>query len=73
MDHLKPVNDELGTPPAPGHRLGGRRGAPELRENRLRRPLRRRRVRVLLPHTTASEGRVFAERVCDRLGETTWR
>jgi diguanylate cyclase (GGDEF)-like protein len=72
MDHLKPVNDEL------GHAAGDRAIASvadvvrtELRETDFAARYGGDEFMVLLPHTTESEGRVFAERVCDRLRETT--
>ncbi|HEY6104730.1 MAG TPA: diguanylate cyclase, partial [Anaeromyxobacteraceae bacterium] len=72
MDHLKPVNDEL------GHAAGDRAIASvadvvrtELRETDFAARYGGDEFMVLLPHTAESEGRVFAERVCDRLRETT--
>ncbi|HZY02996.1 MAG TPA: diguanylate cyclase [Anaeromyxobacteraceae bacterium] len=72
MDHLKPLNDEL------GHAAGDRAIAAvadvvrtELRETDFAARYGGDEFVVLLPHTSVSEGRVFAERVCDRLRETT--
>ncbi len=72
MDHLKPLNDEL------GHAAGDRAIAAvadvvrtELRETDFASRYGGDEFVVLLPHTTPSEGRVFAERVCKRLRETT--
>ncbi len=71
MDYLKPVNDEL------GHAAGDRAIASvadvirtELRETDFAARYGGDEFVVLLPHTTESEGRVFAERLCDRLRET---
>jgi diguanylate cyclase (GGDEF)-like protein len=70
MDHLKPVNDEL------GHAAGDRAIAAvadvvrtELRETDFAARYGGDEFVVLLPHTTIEEGRVFAERVCARLRE----
>ncbi|HET6923735.1 MAG TPA: diguanylate cyclase [Anaeromyxobacteraceae bacterium] len=72
MDYLKPVNDQL------GHAAGDRAIASvadvvrtELRETDFAARYGGDEFVVLLPHTTESEGRVFAERVCHRLRETT--
>ncbi|HEU4384431.1 MAG TPA: diguanylate cyclase [Anaeromyxobacteraceae bacterium] len=72
MDHLKSVNDEL------GHAAGDRAIAAvadvvrtELRETDFAARYGGDEFVVLLPHTSASEGRVFAERLCERLRETT--
>ncbi len=71
MDHLKPVNDEL------GHAAGDRAIAAvsdivraELRETDFGARYGGDEFVLLLPHTTAVEGRIFAERVCARLRET---
>jgi diguanylate cyclase (GGDEF)-like protein len=71
MDQLKPVNDEL------GHAAGDRAIAAvaavireELRETDFGARYGGDEFVVLLPHTSAEEGRVFAERVCSRLKET---
>jgi len=71
MDNLKPINDEL------GHGAGDRAIAAvaamireELRETDFGARYGGDEFVLLLPHTTADEGRVFAERVCARLGET---
>jgi diguanylate cyclase (GGDEF)-like protein len=68
MDNLKPVNDEL------GHAAGDRAIAAvaavvreELRETDFGARYGGDEFVILLPHTTAEEGRVFAERVCARL------
>ncbi len=72
MDHLKPVNDSL------GHAAGDRAIATvaaviraELRETDFGARYGGDEFVVLLPHTTAEEGRVFAERVCARLKEAS--
>ena len=72
MDHLKPLNDEL------GHAAGDRAIAAvadvvrtELRETDFAARYGGDEFVVLLPHTSAAEGRVFAERVCERLRETS--
>ncbi len=72
MDHLKPLNDEL------GHAAGDRAIAAvadvvrtELRETDFAARYGGDEFVVLLPHTTALDGRVFAERVCDRLRQTS--
>lgn len=71
MDNLKPVNDEL------GHAAGDRAIAAvasvvrsELRETDFGARYGGDEFVVLLPHTAADEGRVFAERVCARLRAT---
>jgi two-component system cell cycle response regulator len=72
MDHLKPVNDTL------GHAAGDRAIAAvaavirgELRETDFGARYGGDEFVLLLPHTTADEGRVLAERICARLKETT--
>jgi diguanylate cyclase (GGDEF)-like protein len=71
MDHLKPVNDQL------GHAAGDRAIAAvasvlreELRETDFGARYGGDEFVVLLPHTSAEEGRVFAERACARLHGT---
>jgi two-component system cell cycle response regulator len=71
MDHLKPVNDAL------GHAAGDRAIAAvadvirsELRATDLGARYGGDEFVLLLPHTTAGEGRVLAERLCVRLAET---
>jgi two-component system, cell cycle response regulator len=71
MDHLKPVNDSL------GHPAGDRAIASvaaviraELRETDFGARYGGDEFVLLLPHTTAEEGRVLAERICARLRET---
>lgn len=71
MDNLKPINDQL------GHAAGDRAIAAvaavirdELRETDFGARYGGDEFVVLLPHTSAEEGRVFAERVCTRLKET---
>ncbi len=71
MDQLKPVNDEL------GHAAGDRAIAAvasvirgELRETDFGARYGGDEFVLLLPHTSAGEGRVLAERVCARLKET---
>ncbi|BDG06407.1 GGDEF domain-containing protein [Anaeromyxobacter oryzae] len=71
MDQLKPINDEL------GHAAGDRAIAAvaavlrhELRETDFGARYGGDEFVLLLPHTTAEEGRVFAERACARLRET---
>ncbi len=71
LDQLKPINDEL------GHPAGDRAIAAvaaiireELRETDFGARYGGDEFVVLLPHTTAEEGRVFAERVCARLRST---
>ena len=71
MDQLKPVNDEL------GHAAGDRAIAAvaavlreELRETDFGARYGGDEFVILLPHTDADEGRVFAERACARLHET---
>jgi len=70
MDQLKPINDEL------GHAAGDRAIAAvaalireELRETDFGARYGGDEFVVLLPHTGADEGRIFAERVCARLRE----
>lgn len=72
MDQLKPVNDEL------GHAAGDQAIAAvadilrtELRETDFAARYGGDEFVVLLPHTTAAEGLVFAERVCGRLREAS--
>jgi len=72
MDHLKPINDEL------GHTAGDvaigavaeviRR---ELRETDFGARYGGDEFVMLLPHTSAGDARVFAERVCTRLHESS--
>jgi diguanylate cyclase (GGDEF)-like protein len=71
LDQLKPINDEL------GHAAGDRAIAAvaavireELRETDFGARYGGDEFVILLPHTAAEEGRVFAERVCARLRET---
>jgi diguanylate cyclase (GGDEF)-like protein len=71
MDHLKPVNDAL------GHAAGDRAIAAvadvirtELRATDLGARYGGDEFVLLLPHTTATEGKVLAERLCVRLAET---
>jgi diguanylate cyclase (GGDEF)-like protein len=71
MDQLKPVNDQL------GHGAGDRAIAAvaavlreELRETDFGARYGGDEFVILLPHTGAEEGRVFAERACARLHET---
>jgi diguanylate cyclase (GGDEF)-like protein len=71
MDYLKPVNDDL------GHAAGDRAIAAvaavirgELRETDFGARYGGDEFVLLLPHTTADEGRVLAERICARLKET---
>jgi two-component system, cell cycle response regulator len=71
LDQLKPINDEL------GHAAGDRAIAAvaavireELRETDFGARYGGDEFVVLLPHTAAEEGRVFAERICARLRET---
>lgn len=71
VDHLKPINDEL------GHAAGDRAIAAvaavlraELRETDFGARYGGDEFVVLLPHTGAEEGRVYAERVCARLRQT---
>jgi diguanylate cyclase (GGDEF)-like protein len=71
MDHLKPINDDL------GHAAGDRAIAAvaaviraELRETDFGARYGGDEFVMLLPHTTADEGRVLAERVCARLKGT---
>ena len=68
MDHLKPVNDEL------GHAVGDRAIAAvaavirdELRETDFGARYGGDEFVLLLPHTGGEEGRVLAERICARL------
>lgn len=72
MDNLKPVNDTL------GHTAGDRAIAAvasviraELRETDFGARYGGDEFVLLLPHTTADEGRVLAERICSRLKETS--
>jgi diguanylate cyclase (GGDEF)-like protein len=72
MDHLKPINDEL------GHGAGDLAiGAvaevirQELRETDFGARYGGDEFVMLLPHTSAAEARVFAERACARLRETS--
>jgi diguanylate cyclase (GGDEF)-like protein len=72
MDHLKPINDEL------GHAAGDLAIAAvadvirrELRETDFGARYGGDEFVVLLPHTTAGEARVFADRVCARLREAS--
>jgi len=72
MDHLKPVNDEL------GHAAGDRAIAAvadviraELRTSDLGARYGGDEFVLLLPHTTAAEGQVLADRLCARLAATT--
>ncbi len=72
MDHLKPINDEL------GHGAGDVAiGAVaevirhELRETDFGARYGGDEFVILLPHTSAAEARVFAERACARLRETS--
>jgi diguanylate cyclase (GGDEF)-like protein len=73
MDRLKPVNDQF------GHAAGDRAIATlakvlqsELRETDFGARYGGDEFVVLLPHTAAPEGRALAERVCERLRETTF-
>jgi diguanylate cyclase (GGDEF)-like protein len=73
MDRLKPVNDQF------GHAAGDRAIATlaavlrdELRETDFGARYGGDEFVVLLPHTTAAEGRALAERVCERLRATTF-
>jgi two-component system, cell cycle response regulator len=71
VDQLKPINDLLGH--AAGDRAIGAVAAvlrEELRETDFAARYGGDEFVVLLPHTTAEEGRVFAERVCARLKAT---
>jgi diguanylate cyclase (GGDEF)-like protein len=70
MDHLKPVNDEL------GHAAGDRAIAAvaaviraELRETDFAARYGGDEFVILLPHTDSDEGQVLAQRICDRLKE----
>jgi two-component system, cell cycle response regulator len=72
MDHLKPINDEL------GHTAGDAAiGAVaevirrELRETDFGARYGGDEFVMLLPHTSAGDARVFAERVCTRLHESS--
>jgi diguanylate cyclase (GGDEF)-like protein len=74
LDQLKPINDEL------GHAAGDRAIAQvaavireELRETDFGARYGGDEFVVLLPHTAAEEGRVFAERVCARIHATELR
>ena len=71
LDQLKPINDEL------GHAAGDRAIAQvaavirdELRETDFGARYGGDEFIVLLPHTAAEEGRIFAERVCARVRAT---
>lgn len=71
MDNLKPINDDL------GHAAGDRAIAAvaaviraELRETDFGARYGGDEFVILLPHTTADEGRVLAERICARLRQT---
>jgi diguanylate cyclase (GGDEF)-like protein len=71
MDHLKPVNDEL------GHSAGDRAIASvaaviraELRETDFGARYGGDEFVLLLPHTSGDDGLVLAERICARLRET---
>ncbi len=71
LDQLKPINDQL------GHAAGDRAIAQvaavireELRETDFGARYGGDEFVVLLPHTAADEGRVFAERVCARIRAT---
>jgi diguanylate cyclase (GGDEF)-like protein len=71
MDHLKPINDQL------GHAAGDRAIAAvagvirsELRETDFGARYGGDEFVLLLPHTTSEEGLVLAERVCARLRES---
>ncbi len=71
MDHLKPVNDEL------GHSAGDRAIAAvaavirgELRETDFGARYGGDEFVLLLPHTSGDEGRVLAERICARLRDS---
>jgi diguanylate cyclase (GGDEF)-like protein len=73
LDHLKPVNDEL------GHAAGDRAIVAlagvlrsELRETDFAARFGGDEFVLLLPHTSASEGRALAARICDRVRETTF-
>jgi len=72
MDHLKPINDQL------GHAAGDQAIAAvaevihrELRETDFGARYGGDEFVVLLPHTSAVEGRIFAERVCARLRDAS--
>jgi diguanylate cyclase (GGDEF)-like protein len=71
LDQLKPINDQL------GHAAGDRAIAlvaavirEELRETDFGARYGGDEFIVLLPHTAAEEGRIFAERVCTRIHAT---
>jgi len=71
MDYLKPINDEL------GHAAGDRAIAAvaaviraQLRETDFGARYGGDEFVILLPHTSADEGRVLAERICGRLKQT---
>ncbi len=71
MDYLKPINDDL------GHAAGDRAIAAvaavirtELRETDFGARYGGDEFVILLPHTSADEGRVLAERICARLKQT---
>jgi diguanylate cyclase (GGDEF)-like protein len=70
LDHLKPVNDRFGH--AAGDRAISSLAAvlrSELRETDFGARYGGDEFVMLLPHTTAAEGRALAERVCERLPE----
>ncbi|HUK66127.1 MAG TPA: diguanylate cyclase [Anaeromyxobacteraceae bacterium] len=72
MDHLKPINDELGH--AAGDVALGKVAEvlrSELRETDFGARYGGDEFVMLLPHTSAAEARVLAERICARLRETT--
>jgi diguanylate cyclase (GGDEF)-like protein len=71
LDHLKPVNDQY------GHAAGDRAIAAlaavlrsELRETDFGARYGGDEFVILLPHTTAAEGRALAERICERVRGT---
>lgn len=71
LDQLKPINDALGH--AAGDRAIARVAAvihEELRETDFGARYGGDEFVVLLPHTAAEDGRIFAERVCARIRET---
>jgi diguanylate cyclase (GGDEF)-like protein len=70
LDHLKPVNDRFGHPA--GDRAISSLAAVlrgELRETDFGARYGGDEFVMLLPHTTAGEGRALAERICERLPE----